>query len=251
MMRSTVLYLRALYAFFIFGFLFLANGEAATRCDGSPRIIGAFGAMDEPKPSISVAPEIRALMPEAVAIRHIEQSRLSLSGEQIILYDASRTPEPNPKVAVIANGVIAKTYDLATLVEYGQGAIYATSCEFQFTPTQRGLAVAYTLSGDGTGSAFLVITWSASAGYQLLFHQTVGQGRIVLGRGKLELWERTFSKDRHPEDSNFECEWCDHRYLITLFEWRNGTYVKVRAKRTPKTYDPAEVTGVPIEIETK
>ncbi len=227
------------------------SNAAVGVCEGSPRIVGAFGAMDRPKPPVPVTAEIRSQLPEGRVVRRLQETKLSPSGEQIVMYDTKDDSEPNPKVAIVVHGILAETYEVSKLVEYGQGALYATSCEFEIEPAQRALAIAYTLSGDGTGSAFLVLTWSSAGHYELVFHRTVGQGRIVLGSRTLELWERTFGKNAsRPDSSNFECEWCQHRYLITEFEWRNGQYVKTRSKRTPKAYDPAEISGTPLQIKT-
>jgi len=231
---------------------FVARGNAATNvCEGSPRTVGAFGAMDQPKPPVPMAADIRSLLPEARFVRRIQQTGLGPSGEQIVMYDTSdQNSEPNGRVAIVALGTLAKAYDVSSLVEYGQGALYATSCEFELAPMHRALAIAYTLSGDGTGSAFIVLTWWAGD-YHVIFHQTVGQGRIVLGSRTIELWERTLGKyASRPESDNCECEWCRHRYLSTEFQWRNGEYVKTRSKRTSKAYDPAEISGTPVLIKT-
>jgi len=230
---------------------FVAKGHAATNlCEGSPRTVGAFGAMDQPKPPVPLPADIHSLPPEARSVRRIQQTGLGPSGEQIVMYDTNdENSEPNPKVAIVVRGTLAKTYDVSKLVEYGQGALYATSCEFELAPMHKALAIAYTLSGDGTGNAFIVLTWSAGD-YQAIFHRTVGQGRIVLGTSTMELWERTLGKyASRPESDNFECEWCQHRYLITEFHWRNGEYVKTGSKRTSKAYDPAEISGTPVLIK--
>jgi hypothetical protein len=151
-------------------------------------------------------------------------------------------------VAVVVQGKVAKVFDLASLVEYGEGGVYAASCEFELAPSQRALVVAYTLSGDGTGSAFLVLTW-IGGDYKVIFHRTVGQGRMVFGSRTLELWERAIGKDAAgPESPNFECEWCQHRYLVTEFEWQSGKYIKTRSRRTSRAYDPAEISGTPLLI---
>jgi hypothetical protein len=227
----------------------VTKADAETNsCEDSPRFVGAFGAMDKPKPPVAIAIDIRSQLPEVGAVRRVHETKLSPSGEAIIMYDTKADAEPNPKVAVVVQGKVAKVFDLASLVEYGEGGVYASSCEFELAPSQKALAIAYTLSGDGTGSAFLVLTWFGG-NYQVIFHRTVGQGRMVLGSRTLELWERAIDKHAAgPESPNFECEWCQHRYLITEFEWRSGGYIKTRSKRTSRAYDPAEISGSPLLI---
>jgi len=138
---------------------------------------------------------------------------------------------------------------LSTLVDYGEGGIYATSCEFELAPNEDGLAIAYVLNGDGTGSAFLILTWFGGD-YQAAFHRTVGQGKMVFKSGKMELWERTMGKyAARPDSMKFECEWCKHRYQISEFRWQNGNYTEIRSRRTVFAYDPALISGVPIVVE--
>jgi hypothetical protein len=159
------------------------------------------------------------------------------------------TPEAevgaNPMLAIATGKSIVQTFDVSQIVEDGQQALYSSHCEFDMAPTQKALAIAYTFSGDGTGSLFLVVTWTGS--YQVVFKKSVGQGRMVLDSGTVELWERTFGKyASRPDSVHYECEWCDHRYLITRFTWRNGVYAKAGSKRTKKAYDPAEITAIPL-----
>jgi hypothetical protein len=228
----------------------IAKCRAATGvCEDSPRTVGLFGAMDRPKAPVPISAEISSKLPEVRSIRGVEQTRLGPSGEQIIMYDTNEDLEPDPRVAVVVSGILTEVYEVSKFVEYGKGALYATSCEFNLTPTQRALAIAYTLSGDGTESAFLILTWSAAGQYALVFHRTVGQGRLVFGSQTLELWESTRGKyASRPDSAKFECEWCQHRYLITEFEWRNGEYVERRSKRTRTAYDPAGISSTPLQI---
>lgn len=220
-------------------------------CESSPRTIGPFGAMDRPTPPVLISTEISSQLPQVRSIRGLQQTRLGPSGEQIIMYDTSKEDTgPDPRVAIVVHGVLTEVYDVSKLVEYGDAAIYATSCEIDLSPTQRALAIAYTLAGDGTSSVFLILTWSAAGHYALVFHRTVGQGRIIFGSQTLELWESTRGKYyTRPESSKFECEWCDHQYLITEFEWRNGEYVKTRSKTTRTAYNPAEISGTPLQVK--
>jgi hypothetical protein len=223
-----------------------AHAAAANGCQDFPRNVGLFGAMDRQKESIEISRELQAQLPKARAIREAKQTDLTAMGEQVIMYDTDESPH----IAIVVQGVLSQTYDLSKIVEKGLGGIYATSCEFQLSPTQKALAIAYTLSGDGTGSVFLILTWAPETKYEVVFHETVGQGRIMIGSGKLDLWESTRGKyASRPESPEFECEWCKHKYLISEFRWRDGKYNKTRSRLTSKSYDPAEISGKPIQIE--
>ena len=220
-------------------------------CESSPRTVGPFGAMDSPRSPVSIPVEISSQLPEFGSVRGIQQTRIRPSGEQIIMYDTKEDYAPDPRVAILVHGTLAQVYEVSKFVEFGQGAIYATSCEFDVAPGQRALAIAYTLSGDGTGSSFLIVAWSLAGQYALVFHRTVGQGRIILTSGGLELWDRTFGKyASRPDSSTFECEWCRHRYLITEFVWRSGEYEKKNSRRTRLTYDPAVISGTPLQVKS-
>ncbi len=218
-------------------------------CEDSPRLVGPFGAMDKPRNPIPLAGDIRSQLSQVEAIRALKQTRLDPLGEQVIMYDTKEGLAPEPRVAVVVSGSLKEAFDVAKLDEYGDGAVYATSCEFDLSPTRRALAIVYTFSGDGTGSLFLILSWSGAGKYSIIFHRSVMQGRIVLGSRALELWEPKFGKySRRPDSDKFECIWCPHRYLITEFEWQNGEYMKKNSKRTREAYNPAEITGTPIQI---
>jgi hypothetical protein len=184
-------------------FFEIAHAAAVNTCQDSPRNVGLFSAMDRTKGTIEISRELQDQLPKAHMIREAKQTNLTASGEQVIIYDT----DDGLQVAIIAQGVVIQTYDLSKLVKNGQGGIYATSCEFQLSPTQKAFAVAYTLSEDGTGSAFMIMTWVPETKYELVYHQAVGQGRIVLGSGKMDLWESTRGKNAsRPESPKFECE---------------------------------------------
>jgi hypothetical protein len=222
---------------------------AVNGCQTAPRQVGLFGAMDQPKTPVELSKELRAQLPTASLVREVKKTSLTSTGEQVILYDTDDGTKPNPQIAIVTKGVLNQTFELAHFVQYGEFAVYATSCEFQMSADQRALAIAYTNSGDGTSSIFLIVTWSSAAKYDVVFHRHVGQGRIVLESGRLELWERTMGKYASlPDSPKFECEWCEHQYLITQFTWLNSKYSKTQSRRTSEFYNPAEISSTPIQI---
>jgi hypothetical protein len=243
---------RLITLFLIVGSTLPITYAAVNGCQTAPRQVGLFGAMDRPKTPVEISKELRAQLPTASLIREVKQTALTSTGEQVIFYDTDDGTKPNPQIAIITKGVLNQTFELAHFVKYGEFAVYTTSCEFQVSPDQMALAIAYTNSGDGTSSIFLIVTWSSAAKYEVVFHRHVGQGRIVLEPGRLELWERTMGKYASlPDSPQFECEWCEHQYLITQFMWRDGKYRKTRSRRTSKFYNPAEISSTPIQILAK
>jgi hypothetical protein len=205
--------------------------------------------MDKPVTALSVSDAIRSQLPDLKVVRALRHTTLGLSGEQIVMYDTSADEfAPKQKIAVIANGVVVSNFDISRLIQYGEQAIYQASCQFEVLPSQNGFVIAYVISGDGTGSAFLILTHT-TGGYRVVFAHTVGQGRLIFRARTFELWERTFDNRRsNAELDNFECEWCDHRYLISKYSWRNGRYVKIASTRTKTTYNPASITGTPLVV---
>jgi len=245
---------------FIYSFLVLValplvccaqSNAIASDCGNSPRVVGLFGAMDEPVPAVPASDTFRTLFPDVKDVRAVQQTSLAVSGEQMAMYDTSADAiAPEPRIAVIANNAVVATFDVSKLVPHGVQAIYRSSCQFQLHAGQRGFVIAYTLSGDGTGSAFVLLAHTSGA-YRAVFSRLVCQGRLVFKVGTFELWD--CSRDRRPasaESEDFECEWCDHRYLITTYAWRKGGYLKTASRRTKTAYDPAEITGTPVVIRT-
>jgi len=225
------------------------SNEAGSDCGSSPRVVGAFGAMDKPVPAVSISEAVKNQLSDLKVVRAVRRTDLAPSGEQIVMYDTS-TDEfaPKQRIAVISDGKVISNFEVTRLVAYGEQAIYQTSCEFEVRTGQKGFVVAYLLSGDGTGSAFILLTHTARD-YRVVFARIVGQGRLVFKVGTFDLWERTFDKRRqNAELDNFECEWCDHRYRISKYSWNNGSYVKVASTRTKNTYEPAAITGTPVII---
>ncbi len=227
------------------------SNAPATDCGSSPRVVGAFGAMDKPLAAVPVSDAIRTQLPDLKVIRAVRHTSLAPSGEQMVMYDTSADEfAPKQKIAVIANGAVASTFDVSKLVRYGEQAIYQASCQFELFPGQNGFVIAYIISGDGTGSAFIILA-HIEGSYRLVFARLVGQGRLVFRAALFELWERSFDKSRsNAELDNFECEWCDHRYLISKYSWRSGRYVKIASTRTKATYDPASITGIPVIVRS-
>lgn len=221
----------------------------ASDCGDSPRVVGLFGAMDRPVDAVPVSEAIRVRLSDVKVVRAVQHTSLADSGEQVLMYDTSADElAPEPKIAIIADDAVILTFDVPKLVAHGQQAIYRTSCQVELRQGQNGFAVAYTLSGDGTGSAFVVLAYMAGT-YRVVFSRIVEQGQVLFDPGVLELWERSFDKHRaNPESVNFECEWCAHRYLVTKYAWRNGEYVKTASMRTKATFDPAAITGTPINL---
>ena len=221
----------------------------ADNCNSSPRIVGVFGAMDKPVAAVAISDAVLNQLPDVKIVRDASHTTLSSSGEQVVMYDSAVDESvPNPKIAIVVNGVVATTFDVAKFVPHAEQAIYQTSCQLQLHADHSGFVVAYTLSGDGTGSAF-VLLFLVAGKYQVVFSGLFGQGRLVFQADTMKLWERTFDKSRLSADSpNFECEWCDHRYLVTTYRWRDDKYVKIASSRTKKTFDPAQITGTPVVI---
>lgn len=222
----------------------------ASECEPTAtRIIGPFGAIDQPGPPLEVPATIRPQLPTTAIVRDVLKTRLSPMGEQVIAYDASAGEmDPNPRVSVVVHDAVTKTFDIAK--ELGRDARYMASCEFDLTPTQRALAIAYIVDGDGSGSAFVIIV-RTGVDYQVVFKRNVGQGRIVFSASTIKLWEATYGKyANRPDSAKFECVWCDHRYAVTSFTWRNGKFVKIDSSRTKKMYDPAKISGTPLVAES-
>jgi hypothetical protein len=224
-------------------------------CNESPRVINPFGAENSAGPSVSLAPDIRLKLPEFHEARRLLNTNLAPSGEQVVIYDSSADEsDPQPKVAILVGGRIAKLFDGGEINSHGGGfERYLSSCEFDIAPNERALAVAISAGYDGAGTVFAVIRWQ-SGQYRVVFNPLVGQGRIEFGTLKLELWNMIWGKvkDRKSEEyGNFECVWCPHRYLVTEYLWRDGKYVKAGSYRTRRAYNPSDISQTSLLVNTR
>ena len=161
-------------------------------CDGSPRIVGAFGAEDRTASSVAVPAGVRDQLPEVHIVRRVLDAGLSPSGEQVIVYDSAvDASDPHPKLAFVVHGRLVKLFDASDLAPRGGGfERYLSSCQFALATNQRAMVFAFSTAFDGTGSAFAIIGWQ-SGEYHVVFNPLVSQGRMELGTAKITLWKRS------------------------------------------------------------
>lgn len=224
-------------------------------CDSSPRIVGAFGAENNAGPPVSLAPEIRSQLPELREVRQVLNTNLAPSGEQIVVYDSNADDsDPHPKIAFLVGGRVVKLLDGSNFNPHTGGfERYLSSCEVSLTRNERAFAISISSGFDGAASAFVIIKWQ-SGEYRVVFNPMVGQGRMVFESPKLELWGSLWGKVRglkSEQIGKFECVWCQHRYLVKEYLWRNGKFVKTGSRRTKTVYDPAEISGVSLEVKPR
>lgn len=221
---------------------------SALECDHLLRIVGAFGALNNPGTPVPLSAESRAQLPKIATVRRVLDTNIGPSSEQVIVYDSAADDlEPSPTVAFLVGSRVVKSFAVFDLAPKGAGfESYLSSCEFEIAKNERALAIALSTAGDGAGSAFAIIKWE-SGDYRIVFNPLVSQGRMQLGVLKLELWDASFGRNAARADSpNFECIWCPHRYVVTEYLWRNGKYARAGSKRIAKMYDPADITGMPL-----
>jgi len=170
---------------------------AESSCDGSPRIVGAFGAENNAGPPVSLAPEVRSKLPGVQEVRRMLHTNLVPSGEQIVVYDSNADDsDPHPKVAFLVDGRIVKLFDGSDLNSHSGGfERYLSSCEIVLASNERAFVIAISTGYDGAASVFAVIRWQ-SGDYRVVFSPIVGQRRMVFETGKLELWSSLWGKVR-------------------------------------------------------
>ncbi len=216
---------------------------ATTSCPNAPRVIGPFGAENTPRTAIAVDTEIRSQLSGLVSVTDVLETRLSPSGEQVVVYSTDEDESnPKPKLAFVVSGKVKQVLAAAEISSEG-GAFwrYQSGCQYQVAKKLNGLALAFTTGFDGATSAFAVVIWKAS-GYSVVFNPLVSEGRMLLGSGRLAVW---------GSDGNGECVWCKQHYTITNYRWKGGSYVKTSSRTLPKMFDPAEVSGTPLIIATQ
>lgn len=224
-------------------------------CDSSPRIIGAFGAENNAGPPVSLAPDIRTQLPELREVRRVLDTNLAPSGERIVVYDSNADDsDPHPKVAFLVGGRVVQLLNGSDFnPRTGGFERYLSSCEIVLTRNERAFVVAISSGFDGAASDFAIIRWQ-SGEYRIVFNPMVGQGRMEFETPKLELWSSLWGKVRGLKSEvvgKYECVWCQHRYLVTEYLWRNGEFVKNGSYRTRTVYDPADISGVPLVVKSR
>ncbi len=224
-------------------------------CDESPRIISPFGAENNARPSVPLAPDIRQQLPELYEARRVLNTNLAPSGEQVVIYDSSaEDSDPHPKVAVVVRGRVANLFDGGDFNRHSGGfERYLSSCEFDLAPNERALAVALSSGFDGAATVFAIIRWQAGK-YRVVFNPMVTQGRIEFVAIKLELWDGIWGKVKDPKSAeygDYECVWCPHRYRVTEYLWRNGEYVKAGSHRTRRAYDPSDISKTSLLVNAR
>jgi hypothetical protein len=180
---------------------------------------------------MEVAANVRSQLPKGANIRHVVNTKLTTTGEQIVFYDTGSSPvDPRPAIAVVTSRHI--TVPLALDETDAQ---YLGSCEFELANDHKAIAVAYQFAGDGSGTEFVVLVWQSGA-YRIVLDKQVSQGRIVLGVGELSLWDSVGSA---------KCVWCSTRYTVVRYVWRDGRYQEV-SKTTTEPYNPEEISVSPL-----
>jgi hypothetical protein len=223
---------------------FLASSGACwasiPSCGGSPRIVGAFGAENTPRAPLELSADVRSQLPGVKWVDELLSTTLAPSGEQVIIYSSDDDEsDPHPKVAFIIGGKLGKVLDASEIVPKAGGFWrYLSGCQFEATRHQKALALAFSTTFDGSGSAFAVIMWQ-SGKYQIVFNPFVMQGRIVLSSGKLALW---------ASDGMGQCVWCGQHYQISRYLWHDRTYVRTSVIKLKQAYDPATISGIPLVV---
>ena len=223
--------------------LFLLPGLrafAVSGCDGSPRIIGPFGAENSKPVPVELAKDIRSQLRGTALVRQVLDTHLSPTGEQIIAYDTNADDsEPKPVVAFVVGGKVVQTLAMGDLADWGVGfERFQAACPFQLLPSQGALALAFTSAFDGTGSIFSIVTWKANK-YARVFTTHGVQGQLQIGRGKLSLWTST---------GRGECVWCDQHYIVRHFTWIKDGYRNDGTTKLKPHFNPGTISGHPLVI---
>ncbi len=106
---------------------------ATTSCPNAPRVIGPFGAENTPRTAIAVDTEIRSQLPGLRVYIDVLETRLSPSGEQVVVYSTDEDESnPKPKLAFVVSGKVKQVFAAAEISSEG-GAFwrYQSGCQYQ------------------------------------------------------------------------------------------------------------------------
>jgi len=231
-------------------------GAKGQQYSGSP-----LGVLVEPKTALKPSPELRRLLPRAIRIRFLAQTKLAPEGETIVVYDGKPAEsEPYPHIAIVQSGRIVKDYGLHRLIEYGEGHTAVGLLSFPVETNQEVAVVAFRNIGDGASSPFVALAW-VSGTYKVVFKRHATQGRLkVLGgeTPRLELWSAAddlspttallAADNKTPIVHLMSVVWGPHRYQVETYEWREGKFVRVSKWKTKKFIDPARMAARPLVL---
>ena len=175
-------------------------------------------------------------------MRQVLNTYLSPTGEQMIMYDTDTDDsDPKPVVSFVVGGKVVQTLAMGDLADWGVGfERFQVVCPFHLPSSQNAVAMAFTSAFDGSGSIFSLVTWKGNK-YAQVFTTHGMQGRLQIGRGTLSMWTSA---------GRGECVWCEQHYTLEKFTWIKDMYRRTGATKLKRSFDPSDISGHPLEIDT-
>ncbi len=202
-----------------------------------------LGVLITPHREIQVSKELRSVLPRTAKVRLVQQTKMAVDGEQVIVYDMGDQYEPHAHFAVVKNGQRTADFSLTKLFEedgIGDSDELFSALQFQSADNKNVFVAAFRSIGDGSGTRFVVLT-ERDARYQVAWKDGATQGRFkVLRTGRIELWDAT---------GEGTCVWCPQRYDVTTLEWKDGGLSRISRSTTKDALDPGPISAMPIVIE--
>ena len=178
--------------------------------------------------------ELRAFVPKGYALREAFRTKLTPSGETILLYDDGE--EFFPRICLVALHDGQKF----TLIDGGITGVGG----FLLMPLSKGengLVVVYHVGQDFSDDEFAIFTGGENSYSKVFFERTTeGQMRIV-STDPIKFTLSSAAAELDPKDPERSCVWCLHRFRTKTYVWdaqRFRLTNKVLTKEFLKPVDP-------------
>ncbi len=212
--------------------------------------LGPFGYfLKQPKP-IHLTEALQKLVPSKCPVRNIQDTKLSSTGEQIIIC-GPEAPEEGPTHVIVTDGhtLALKDIDVDELFSESGGAYqFVSATEVVNKSNRHAYLVAFLSAGDGSGSCLFAIGYSGDK-YKVLLHRSVTQGRIVFHRDKdsIEIWDSAEGACPRGND----CVWCLHPYRIEKYLWVADEFRLQHTITTKHCFSPGSIVSQSITVENR
>ncbi len=201
-----------------------------------------------PSNPIKPPPDVAALLPQGKEIRVLARTRLSPTGESVVVYEDSGEDlmVRRPFLLIERSGTV-----LAKFKGADEECQTASFSEFRADDMSRAAAFAFRCFGDDSGTAFAILAFDGKS-YKLRTMGPVDEGKIEImesNPARMTFWQARTDLDSHfPEAS---CVWCPHRYEIREFGWSNHGFELKSTRVTRGTFSPRIINQHPIVVHPR
>lgn len=200
-------------------------------------LLVAFQASAQVRKPTPIPPtqELRTFVPKGYTLREAFQTKLTPSGETILLCDDGEEFFPRISLVALRDG------QKFTLIDGGITGVD----DFLLMPLskgQNGLVVVYHVGEDFSDDEFAIFAGGENSYSKVFFEQTMeGQMRIV-SIDPIKFTLSSAAAELDPKDPEHSCVWCLHRFRTKTYVWDGLRFKLTNKTLTRKFLRPADPT---------